>query len=146
MKFTRDNDLAFSLVEVVLALGIVSFALVALLGLLSVGLKSSKQAGDDTEVAAITWQVVSKLRNATPTFTVGTPISYCYDIRGQEVPATSSLSYYICSFNSRRLPNTEVTANTINAIVGKLEITWPASAPAGKRPNTNLVHVTFPPR
>ena len=50
---TVSRRFAFSLIEVVLALGIVSFALVAILGLLSVGLDSSRESIDDTAVTLL---------------------------------------------------------------------------------------------
>lgn len=52
----------FSLVEIVLAMGIVSFSLIAILGLLSVGLNSGKSALDESLVAAMSRQAVGNLR------------------------------------------------------------------------------------
>jgi len=48
---------AFSLVEVVIAIGIISFSLVAVMGLIPVGLTAMQQAMDDTMVAQIFKQV-----------------------------------------------------------------------------------------
>ena len=50
--------LGFSLVEVTLALGIVSFSMVAIFGLLPVGLDVSRQAIDTTVCSQITQQMV----------------------------------------------------------------------------------------
>ena len=63
-RFIRDRrrirrGRAFSLIEVVLSLGIVSFAMVGLLGLLPVGLNTSRQAIDVT----IQSQMAQTLRN-----------------------------------------------------------------------------------
>jgi uncharacterized protein (TIGR02598 family) len=52
----------FSLAEIVLAMGIVSFSLIAILGLISVGLNSSKNALDESLIAAMSRQVVGNLR------------------------------------------------------------------------------------
>lgn|GEM_PF-6470496 len=52
----------FSLVEVVLALGIISFALVALLGITAVGTNAGLQSKWDTEGGQIFEQVMGQLR------------------------------------------------------------------------------------
>lgn len=53
---------AFSLIEVVVAIGIVAFALVSIISLMSLGLQSSKDSTDDTNVALMTQTVISDLR------------------------------------------------------------------------------------
>lgn len=58
---------AFSLVEVTLALGIVSFALIAVLGLLPVGLKSVKNANEQAGAANVLNAIADCLRNASST-------------------------------------------------------------------------------
>ena len=61
------NSTAFSLIEVTLALGIVSFALVAVLGLLPVGLKSVKNANEQAGAANVLNAIAANLRTATST-------------------------------------------------------------------------------
>jgi len=51
----------FSLTEVVIALGIVGFCIVAILGLLVTGLNSSRDSLNDTAIAAAARQVMSSL-------------------------------------------------------------------------------------
>lgn len=58
---------AFSLVEVTLALGIVSFALVAVIGLLPVGLKSIKNANEQAGAANVLNAIAESLRTASST-------------------------------------------------------------------------------
>ncbi|MCE9543846.1 MAG: hypothetical protein K8R38_10095 [Verrucomicrobia bacterium] len=53
---------AFSLVEVVIALGIAAFCLVALLGLFPLGLKSAKSTTDQTAAAAFLGNIALDLR------------------------------------------------------------------------------------
>lgn len=55
---------AFSLVEVTIALGIVSFCLVPLLGLLPVGLKSVKNAHEESAAANVLNGLSSAIRDA----------------------------------------------------------------------------------
>lgn len=56
----------FSLVEIVLALGICAFCLVALLGLFSVGMKSSRESVENLEVANLASLLITQ-RRAAPT-------------------------------------------------------------------------------
>lgn len=57
---------AFSLVEVVLALGVVSFAVVAILGILPVGLNTSHSAQDETRAAQIAEDILASLAGQAP--------------------------------------------------------------------------------
>lgn len=69
MKKTKIPPLrrAFSLVEVVLALGLVSFCLVAIIGMLPVGLQSVKNAKEESAAANALNQIAAGIRNATIT-------------------------------------------------------------------------------
>jgi hypothetical protein len=53
---------AFALVEIVLALGVAAFALVAVMGLLSVGMGSSKNSTDDTVLVTMANGMIGDLR------------------------------------------------------------------------------------
>lgn len=55
---------AFSLVEVTLALGVIAFALVALIGLLPTGLKSQQQAQEEAEAVSALNMVSTAVRGA----------------------------------------------------------------------------------
>ena len=57
---------AFSLIEVTIALGIVSFALLAVIGLLPAGLKSVKNANEQAGAASVLNVISTALQNATP--------------------------------------------------------------------------------
>jgi len=61
----RAGPRAFSLIEIALALAVISFAVVGLIGLLALALDSSRASGDDTYVASMARQVVAELRAGT---------------------------------------------------------------------------------
>ena len=61
-RVARHGRTAFSLVEVALAMGIVSFALVAIFGLLSVGVNAARDSNDDTKVGFIMQDVAARVR------------------------------------------------------------------------------------
>jgi uncharacterized protein (TIGR02598 family) len=54
---------AFSLVEIVVAIGIAAFCLVAMLGLIPTGMKSVKSATEQTAAVAVLQEVVTDLRS-----------------------------------------------------------------------------------
>ena len=86
---------AFSLVEVTLALGVMAFCLVAVMGLLPVGFNSNQAAIEQTAAAGIAAGLVADLRQ-TPVGTVSTPaqISPRYQIT---IPAITGSSTAIAT-------------------------------------------------
>jgi hypothetical protein len=62
MKHTGREPAAFSLVEITLALGVAAFALLAILGMLPVGLKAQQASVKQTTANSIISQIVGKLR------------------------------------------------------------------------------------
>jgi Tfp pilus assembly protein PilV len=127
---------AFSLVEVTLALGIISFSLLALFGLLATGSRLSHTASEQTASVGILSAVVSDLR-ATPK-TVATSLQF-----GIPIPATpgggSTTTLYLTSTGNSStalgrdsryrlivtfLPN----SGTLSATLAELRLTWPAAA------------------
>jgi Tfp pilus assembly protein PilV len=58
----RDAGKAFSLVEVVLAIAVISFSLLTIIGLFSIGLKTNKESSDQTEAADLASLILSTRR------------------------------------------------------------------------------------
>ena len=83
----RPDD-SFSLIEVVLALGIVSFAIIAILGLFSAGLKANKESYDQIQEANIASLLIST-RRASPTATSSNFSSFA--LPRLDVPASNSV-------------------------------------------------------
>ena len=74
MNFTsRRIAAAFSLVEVALALGIASFCLIAVLGLVPLGVNTGQLASDQTAASSILTHVLADLRAAPMTSPPGGP-------------------------------------------------------------------------
>lgn len=85
----RSNR-AFSLIEVALALGIIAFALVAILGMIPVGLNASRDAIDDTRTSLIAQDVANRVRAEIST--VGDPLDYSDPVNPQPIP-TGALDF-----------------------------------------------------
>jgi uncharacterized protein (TIGR02598 family) len=116
MKRRRRVCTAFSLIEVTLAVGVAAFCLIAVFGLMPVGIQANRNATSQTTATNIIAAVIADLR-ATPTtittssqfgVTFGTnPPPLYFDGAGQFTTSIDSNSRY------------------------QLNITWNASAPAG---------------
>ncbi len=65
----RDRRPGFSLIEVVIALGVVSFALVAILGVFPAAFSQNRKSISDTRAAQLARMIVSTIESQTATFT-----------------------------------------------------------------------------
>ncbi len=74
---------AFSLIEIAIALGIISVGLIAVLGMVPVGLTAMRDSIENTTVALISNGVASNLRAKTKD-DLGTERSYYFDDQGRE--------------------------------------------------------------
>lgn len=128
---------AFSLVEIVIALGLVSFAIVALLSLLSVGLKSSRQAEEDTRIAEMGGSVLARLSYQNPLPLGGTNLFF--DADGKEVLSSSS-AFYECAAAFRSPTEIELPSVGSNVFLVTLTFSWPADLAASARPFSATLH------
>jgi uncharacterized protein (TIGR02598 family) len=76
MSHSPDFPRGFSLVEVTLALGVAAFCLIALLGLIPLGMQTNQSAVSQTAAASILSSVIADLRATAR----ATPTSAQYDI------------------------------------------------------------------
>ena len=128
MKRSTSVATAFSLVEVTIALGIAAFCLIAVFGLLPVGVQTNRNATSQTTATNILAAVVADLR-ATPlsnptsaqfgiTFGTNPPALY-FDGSGQFTTALVANSRY----------QLNVTwSGTSGLRYADLKVTWPAAA------------------
>src|SRR5205814_3216642 len=66
MRFCNSRTGAFSLVEVTLALGVAAFCLIAVFGLVPVGVQTNRNATSQTAATNILSSVVSDIRASPP--------------------------------------------------------------------------------
>ncbi|CAN5341019.1 hypothetical protein BH09VER1_BH09VER1_27480 [soil metagenome] len=140
----RGNAGGFSLVEIAIALGIVAFALTAIVGLLSATLKTSKSALDDLLVSEMTSDLVNTLRKQDFTNIPSNATNVFFDISGKRVnpldPTTGVISnvatalaiqqgaVYSCAPTIRSDTNLEGTNSFPNLWRITLAFQWPAGA------------------
>ncbi len=113
---------AFSLVEVAVAIGIVSFCLLTLVSLLGTGLNTSRLSKEDTLLASAASQVTSELWSQTH-FTL--PATYTFDTNGISVANDSSASLYQCSVSSLTLSDTDILGKNVTLPMAALVFRWP---------------------
>jgi hypothetical protein len=135
----------FSLVEVVLALGVTSISLLSLLALLPVGLSTSSAAIEQTAANGLLTAVLADLQAIPPTqprgaMTQATQSRYGLVIPASEPITTSSTittlyfsaggqcSNYVQEDSSYRLTLTYLPCSTVNAPTQvKMLVSWPAT-------------------
>lgn len=103
MNFSSQHK-AFSMVEIVLALGIVAFALLALIALLPTGIKSNQISTEETQAASILTMMEADLRNTHPSANYGKS-----QLFGLTLP-------YSMDANNRTVLCTTLATNTISSL------------------------------
>jgi uncharacterized protein (TIGR02598 family) len=133
---TARSRLGFSLVEVTLALGVAAFCLLAVFGLLPIGLKAQQAAIGQTAATRIVSGAASDLRNTARTaatsslFAITIPVNTAssssilyFDTEGRYSPALSADSRYRLTITFS--PN---SAGGRGATFVHLLVSWPAAA------------------
>jgi uncharacterized protein (TIGR02598 family) len=129
----------FTLVEIMIALGVIALGLIAVVGLIPQGLQASRDAADNTMAATIVQDTFSTLRQqALVTFPPSIPAQpLYYDEAGtNQVPKTSPFCYYQVHLAQQS------TANLVNIAA---TVMWPfnPSLPSVPPLNTNVYVTTI---
>lgn len=128
----------FSLAEVAIALGLLSFVLLAVVGLLGVGLNSGRDAQLSTVQAAAARQVLTMVStNDLATYT-GSKFWITFD---GTLTNTTNNAFFECSVSTNAvtdLPNE--AAGNLRAL--KIQFVYPLFANAANR-TTNTIHATL---
>jgi uncharacterized protein (TIGR02598 family) len=120
LKVQRLRTKAFSLVEVVLAIGVVAFAFLAMFGLLPVGMTTFRQAVDTTIGSQIVLRIINEAQQTDYPTLIANPTSQRYfDDQGNEVASLNNSIYTaeITISAPTSLPNTSTPDSTSLATV-----------------------------
>jgi uncharacterized protein (TIGR02598 family) len=133
---TTQSRSGFSLVEVTLALGVAAVCLLAVFGLLPIGLKTQQTAIEQTAATRIISAVVSDLRSTAGTAT--TSSVFAINIPANSAPSSSTIYFDTeghftpaIDANSRYLLTITFPANSTGgrgATFVHLQVSWPAAA------------------
>lgn len=152
---SRPPGSAFTLVEIVLSLGLIAFVLAGIFGLLSVAATSTTQSHRDTMVVAMSTKVCNALR-ATPFDELlgkgGLPVQpelagerrdfsvQYFSAEGLRLPDENTPgAVYLCRVDLTVDPTTRGYGDLIeNTLDAQLTFSWPISAPESKRQVQNI--------
>jgi type II secretory pathway pseudopilin PulG len=149
--WAQTRNRGFSLVEVVVAIGIVSFAVLATIALLSVGNDANKRAKDEGAAAQLASNEFERLRSlgSASTFWSTHPLAYpprYFDSNLTDLGTaiTTAAVYQLqISFIEGALPGNPPPSNTppigTADVVANAEVRYPAHAPA---PNQSVYRFT----
>lgn len=125
MKPYRLRLGAFSMIEIVLALGIVVFALLTLIALLPAGIKSNQISTEETQAASLLTMLESDLRNTHPSANggksqrFGLTLPYALDAAGRTSVNTA--------LNAKTLSTTAVLESGSAVAIGSADARYQAS-------------------
>lgn len=126
MSRGQFTNAAFSLVEVTLALGVAAFCLIAVFGLMPVGVQANRNATSQTAATNIIASVIADMRATTSStspqygITFGTAKTLYFDGAGQ---FTTSLGA-----NSRYRMSITFSSSPVGLSYADVKATWPAAA------------------
>jgi uncharacterized protein (TIGR02598 family) len=145
----KRSRASFSLVEVTLALGIAAFCLIAVFGLMPVGIQINRNATSQTDATNILVSVVSDLRATSKTansgngpspqfgITFGTNKTLYFNGTGQFTTSLSTDSRY-------QLDVTWSNSGFSGALrYADLKVTWPAAATAANVSGSTEMFAAF---
>jgi Tfp pilus assembly protein PilV len=140
----RSTKQAFSLVEVTLALGIAAFCLIAVFGLMPVGVQTNRNATSQTAAANITAAVVADLRgtpkaNTTSAqfgITFGTDTTRYFDSSGKFTISPAANSRYQLSLRWYDSGSTGLR-------YADMQVTWPATATTANASGSAEIFAAF---
>jgi len=143
---------AFSLVEVVLALAVCTFVLVALVGLLGTGLQTSRDSEGQIHAADVA-SLLASVRTASPTNTIpyfAIPASAMTNLYGNVYPDGAGYIGYDGKLTNAASAAYQITcwAGTNGTTGGKISqlylmLTWPAQVSAGNASTKHYELLTY---
>ena len=132
---------AFSLLEVVLALGVAAFCLIAILGLLPVGVQTNRNASSQTAVSNIIATVVSDLRTTPAAATTSPVFAITFDAEKTLFFDASGRASSSLSADSRYRLNVTWNAAPTGLHYAVLKASWPAEVDPATTPPGGSVEI-----
>jgi len=141
MKRLKVNVAAFSLVEITLALGVASFCLIAVFGLVPVSVQTNRNTTSQTAATSVIAAVVADLRATPPTSPPGEArTSLQYQIPIPQNPVTASTTVDPIFFAQDGTFST--TMQPLSRY--RLTVTFAPNGPGTRNPTYADVRITWP--
>ena len=117
---------AFTLVEVVIAVGLVAFVLTAILGLVAIAANETKNADLKARLAWISEQVTSEYQSQRfAAALTNVPSGFAWDYSGIPVPTNSPSAYFVCDV-SNVTPTNDNSYPTNYIALLQVRTRWPS--------------------
>jgi len=130
VRTTRSARSAFTLIEVTLAMGVASFCLLSVFGLVPVGLTANQNAAQQTTAAGIATAISADLR--------GTPVATGTTSRFQiPVPATGSNGMHTIFFSQDGTPAPGSSVDSLPVASGSNPSLYQATVTFNEDPNSS---------
>ena len=138
---------AFTLIEVVIAVGLVAFVLTAILGLVAIAANETKNADLKARLTWITEQVTAEFQSQRfSSALAGVPTNLAWDYSGMPVATNSSNAYFLSSVsnvtptNASNYPTANYPTNYPTNSLALLQVStrWPYSPSSTNSASTNV--------
>jgi uncharacterized protein (TIGR02598 family) len=130
---------AFTLVEVVIAVGLVAFVMTAILGLAMMAVNETKNADLKARLAWIIESVTSECQSQQfPTVLASMPMTNYWDYSGMPVANTAD-AYFRCHVSNVTPPPAYPNLTTNNFALLQISIRWPNARPTST--NDSLISI-----
>ena len=126
---------SFTLVEVVIAIGVTTFVLISILGLMTYASQMVKQSDKYSRLSTVAGQVVATLERQPFTLSAAqanTNVAFYYDFEG--LPTNSAAAFYQCNVTNASPASFALT----NVEPIQITICWPKTS-ASAFANTNII-------
>jgi len=147
MKTSDPKRSAFSLVEVVLALGVASFSMISIFGLLPVGLSNSRGSTAQTGAMNLITSIAADIRSTPATASISPRYSistgntasqtFYFDEQGNITTGLQTGSRYKVAIQAVWQPSTKEALH-------RMTVSWPAQAQASALGGSADVVVSLP--
>jgi uncharacterized protein (TIGR02598 family) len=140
MRRFLHSTAAFSLVEVTLALGIAAFCLIAVFGLMPVGVQTNRNATSQTAATSILSNVIADMRATPKPPAINTSIQYGITFGTDRTLYFDNAGQFTTSLGANSRYQLNVTwYGTSGLRYADLKVTWPAAAtPANASGSTEM--------
>ena len=133
---SNSKAASFSLVEIVLALGVAGFCLVAIVGLMPVGVQTNRNANSQTAATNIMAAIVADLRTTPAAATISPQFAITFDTEKTLFFGASGQASTSLGPDSRYRLNITWNSAPIGLHYAVLKVSWPASVdPATATPS-----------
>jgi type II secretory pathway pseudopilin PulG len=140
MRRFLHSTAAFSLVEVTLALGIAAFCLIAVFGLMPVGVQTNRNATSQTAATSILSNVIADMRATPKPPAINTSIQYGITFGTDRTLYFDNAGQFTTSLGANSRYRLNITWSGFTGLrYADLKVTWPAAAtPANASGSTEM--------